>query len=155
MLGASVIFALSNVGSGPTIWTTLAPAFVATIALVVVCLVIEVVGGTTVDDIVIDRDLSSGLRLGGALLGAALILGRAAGGEWTSWSQTWIDLAQLSRPIWPLAVVAGLVHRWLRPTPSNPQPLLLVYGVIPTMVLLAAGVVVVGLTPNGFEPSQW
>src|SRR5262249_45760234 len=29
ILGAGVIFALSNVGSGPTIWTTLAPASVA------------------------------------------------------------------------------------------------------------------------------
>ena len=118
LLGASVIYAFSNVGDGPTIWTTLVPACVGTIALTAVCLAIVIVGGTTTDDITIDCDLASGLRLAGALLSAALILGRAGGGQWTSWTQTWIDWLRYSWPVWPLALLAGVVHRWLRPSPA-------------------------------------
>jgi uncharacterized membrane protein YjfL (UPF0719 family) len=80
VLAVGFIYAFSNVGSGPTIWTTIAPAFVASLALGAVCLVIELVGRTVADNITIDRDVASGFRLAGALVGSALILGRAAGG---------------------------------------------------------------------------
>jgi uncharacterized membrane protein YjfL (UPF0719 family) len=155
LLGVSVVYALSNVGAGPTIWTTLAPACVGTIALIVAYLIIAIVGGTTTDDITIDCDLASGLRLAGALLSAALILGRAGGGQWTSWTQTWIDLLRYSWPVWPLALLAGVVHRWLRPSPPCPRPNEFVCGVAPALIYLLFGVVAVGLTPHGFEPSKW
>jgi hypothetical protein len=155
LLGLSVIYAFSNVGAGPTIWTTLAPACAGTIALVAMCLAIVIVGGTTIDDITIDCDLASGLRLAGALLGAALILGRASGGQWTSWSQTWIDFLRYSWPAWLLALVVGVLHSLLRPTPANPRPNALVWGIVPALGYLLFGVVVVGLTPRGFEPSKW
>ena len=155
LLGAAVIYAFSNVGGGPTIWTTILPAFVATIAFGAACLLIQIPGGTITDDITIDRDLASGLRLAGALLSAALILGRAAGGQWTSWSQTWVDLLRYCWPVWPLALLAGVVHRWLRPTPARPRPNELVCGVVPALGYLLVGVIAVGLTPHGYEPSKW
>jgi uncharacterized membrane protein YjfL (UPF0719 family) len=155
LLGVSVVYALSNVSAGPTIWTTLVPACVGTISLMAVYLIIAIVGGTTIDDITIDCDLASGLRLAGALLSAALILGRAGGGQWTSWTQTGIDLLRYSWPVWPLALLAGVVHRWLRPSPARPRADAFAGGLVPALGYLLFGVVAVGLTPHGFEPSKW
>jgi hypothetical protein len=155
LIGTAIVYACSNIGGGPTIWTTLVPAAAATVAYSAACVLIELVGGATIDDITIDRDLASGLRLAGALFSAAWILGRAAGGQWSSWEQTWIDLIRFSWPVWPLAVIAGLVHRRLRPTPSRPRPNVLTCGVVPALGYVVAGAIAVGLTPHGFEPLQW
>jgi hypothetical protein len=155
LLGASIIYAFSNIGGGPTIWTTIAPASVATAAFGAACLLIQMSGGTTTDDITIDRDLASGLRLAGTLLSAGLILGRAAAGQWTSWSQTWVDLLRYSWPVWPLALLAGVVHRWFRPTPDDPRPNELVFGVVPALGYLLVGMIAVGLAQHGYEPWKW
>jgi hypothetical protein len=153
LLGTAIIYALSNVGGGPTIWTTLAG--MATVVFAAAFIAIALLGGTTIDDIAIDRDLASGLRLAGALLGTALILGRAAGGQWNSWSQTWEDFLRLSWSVLPLTFVAGSVHRILRPTPARPRPDALVCGVVPASIFLVAAVIVLKLAPHGFEPSKW
>jgi len=155
LLGTAIIYALSNVGGGPTIWTTLGPACIATIVFAAVFIAITQLGGTTIDDITIDRDLASGLRFAGALLGTALILGRAAGGQWNSWSQTWEDFLRLSWPVLPLVLVAASVHRILRPTPARPRPDALVCGGVPASIFLVAAVIVLKLAPHGFEPSKW
>jgi uncharacterized membrane protein YjfL (UPF0719 family) len=141
--GVGIVYALANVGTGTTIWTTLVPAFVATVALLLMPMLIELTGGAVADAVTTDRDVASGLRLGGAVLGCSIILGRAAAGDWTSWNQTWNDLAVRGWPAVLIAIAAGVLHRRLRPTAEHPQPGILKFGVVPATFAVAAGFLVV------------
>ena len=141
--GVGIVYALSNVGTGATIWTTLLPGFVATIALFLMYMLVEFTGEAVTDAITIDRDVASGLRLGSAVLGCSIILGHAAAGDWASWNQTWRDLADRGWPAVPIAIAAGGLQRMLRPTAHRPQPGILKFGVVPATLVLAAGFLVV------------
>jgi uncharacterized membrane protein YjfL (UPF0719 family) len=155
MLAVGVIYAFSNVGGGPTIWTTLIPAAIASAALAFLWCLIQLIGSTLSDDITIDRDIAGALRLSGALLGCGLILGRAAGGDWLSWDQTWNDMLYFGWPAVLLAVIAGFVHRSLRPTPARLQLPVMTHGLAWGAVFVLFGIVSVALTPHGFDPSKW
>jgi uncharacterized membrane protein YjfL (UPF0719 family) len=141
--GVGIVYALSNIGTGATIWTTLVPGFVATVALLLMLFLVELTGGAVVDAITIDRDVASGLRMGGAVLGCAIILGHAATGDWTSWYHTWSDLATRGWPAVLIAVAAGVLQRMLGPTAHRPQPGILKFGVVPATLVVAAGFLVV------------
>jgi uncharacterized membrane protein YjfL (UPF0719 family) len=141
--GVGIVYALSNMGTGATIWTTLLPGFVATIALLLMPLLVELTGGSVADAITIDRDVASGLRLGGAALGCSIILGHAAAGDWTSWHHTWSDLANRGWPAVLIAIAAGVLQRMLGPTAHRPQPGILKFGVVPATLVVAAGFLVV------------
>jgi uncharacterized membrane protein YjfL (UPF0719 family) len=137
--GVGIVYALSNIGTGATIWTSLLPAFVATVALLLMPLVIELTGGTVADTITIDRDVASGLRLGGAVFGCSIILGSAAAGDWRSWNDTWSDLAVRGWPALLIAVAAGGLQRMLRPTVHRPEPAIVPFGVVPATIAVATG----------------
>jgi hypothetical protein len=139
LFGVGIVYALANVGTGATIWTTIVPAFAATFALLLVALLIEVTGGSVADAITIDRDVASGLRLGGAVVGCSVILGRAAAGDWISLKQTLTDLANRGWPVVLIALAAGAMQRLLRPTARRPQPDMISCGVVPATLLVAAG----------------
>ena len=141
--GVGIVYALSNMGTGATIWTTLLPGFVATVALLLMPLLVELTGGSVADAITIDRDVASGLRLGGAALGCSIILGHAAAGDWTSWNHTWSDLANRGWPAILIAIAAGVLQRMLGPTAHRPQPGILKFGVVPATLVVAAGLLVV------------
>jgi hypothetical protein len=155
ILGVGLVYAGSNIGAGPSIWTTILPAFVATIALLSMTLLIELSGGSVADDITIDRDVASGLRVAGAVLGCAMILGRAAAGVWVSWEQTWTDFGLHGWPVVILALAAGLLHRKQRPTALRPRPDIVVYGIIPAAIFLVAGFAIVAADRHGLHPSLW
>lgn len=138
-----VVYALSNIGTGATIWTTLLTGFVATVALLLMPFLIELTGGAVADAITIDRDVASGLRLGGALLGCSVILGHAAAGNWTSWNHTWSDLARRGWPAVVIAVGAGALQRMLGPTAHRPQPGILKFGVVPATLFVGSGLLLV------------
>jgi uncharacterized membrane protein YjfL (UPF0719 family) len=143
--GVGIVYALSNIGTGATIWTTLLPAFVATVVLLLMALLVELTGGAVADAITIDRDVASGLRLGGAVLGCSIILGHAAAGDWTSWNHTWSDLANRGWPAVLIAIAAGVLQRMLGPTARRPQPGILEFGVVPATLVVAAGFLVVAI----------
>jgi len=155
LVAASIIYALANVGSGPTIWTTILPAAGGTLLFAFLWLCTLAAGGTIADSIAIDRDLATGIRLGGAFIGSALILGRAAGGNFSDWDHTWIDLLTYGWPAFVLCAAAGIVHRRFTPTPESPHPAALKFGVVPAAIFIAAGFVFVLCTPHGWSPSQW
>jgi uncharacterized membrane protein YjfL (UPF0719 family) len=147
LLGVGIVYALSNVGSGPTIWTTLVPAFAATLALLLMALFIELTGGSVADAITIDRDVASATRLGGAILGCSIVLGYAVAGDWTSWQETWMDLGNRGWPAVLIAVAAGVLHWILKPTARRPIPGVLGFGVVPAMLFVAAGILAVVILP--------
>jgi uncharacterized membrane protein YjfL (UPF0719 family) len=141
--GVGIVYAGSNIGTGATIWTTLLPGFVATVALLSMSLLVELTGGSVADAITIDRDVASGLRLGGAVLGCSIILGHAAAGDWTSWNHTWSDPANRGWPAVLIAIAAGVLQRMLGPTAHRPQPGILKCGVVPATLVVAAGFLIV------------
>jgi uncharacterized membrane protein YjfL (UPF0719 family) len=143
LCGVGIIYALSNIGEGATIWTTLVPGFAATFVLLLMFVLIELTGGAVADAITIDRDVASGLRLGGAVLGCSIILGHSAAGDWTSWNRTWSDLATRGWPALVIAIAAGVLQRMLGPTAHRPQPGILKLGVVPATLVVAAGLLVV------------
>jgi uncharacterized membrane protein YjfL (UPF0719 family) len=78
----AIVFALSNVGGGPTIWTTILPALASSLILVALWLMVELLGGGVAEAIAIDRDAATATRVAGAMIGCSLVLGRAAAGNW-------------------------------------------------------------------------
>jgi hypothetical protein len=89
------------------------------------------------------------------MVACALVLGRAVGGNWISWDQTWSDFIRRGWPALAIAVAAGFMHRRFRPTAEIPRPPVLWAGVIPGAAYLAASLLIVAMTDHGLDPSQW
>jgi uncharacterized membrane protein YjfL (UPF0719 family) len=120
-LGVTLAYSGSNIGNGPTIWTTLIPAFVSTGVLLALWFILEVMGGEW-EAITLDRDVAAGIRLAGFLVCAGAILGRAMAGNWFDWDSTFKEFVKLG---WPAALLVPLmttVNRKYAPTPQEPNP---------------------------------
>ncbi len=154
LLAVSIIYALANVGTGPTIETTLLPAAAGAVALAVAYLIIVNLGGV-VEDITVGRDTGAGIRLAGALAGAALILGRAVGGNFVSWDETWIDLAKYGWPSLALGAMAGRGHQALRSFRADSSSSISLLDMAFAVACIFAGLSAVALTPHGLNPSKW
>jgi len=137
--GAIAIYAWCNVGAGPTIWTTIWPAAVATIVWAVLWSVVEATTHLS-DAIAIDRDPASALRLTGGLLAIGLVLGRGMAGDWTSWDSTFREFVRIGWVALPLAVAIIVLHYVLRPTPSRPRPGAISAGLLPAAILLSLAI---------------
>jgi hypothetical protein len=79
-------------------------------------------GGRVSASIAEERDVASGLRFGGFLLAAGLILGRAVAGNWHSELATLQDFLHDGWPAIPLCIPAVLIERMLRPSRTRPFP---------------------------------
>jgi uncharacterized membrane protein YjfL (UPF0719 family) len=114
IVGHTCCYAGSNVGSGPTIWTTILPAAVASGTLMVLWVAIEIT--TRVSEVVtIDRHLPSGLVLGGFLIASGADLGWAMSGDWQSWQETMVDFAHRAWPAVFFAVAAIIAIQIWKP----------------------------------------
>lgn len=147
LLGCTLCFAGGNVGDGPGWWVVLFSAGLATAALGILWLVFDRVTGIS-DTITVERDRSAGVRLGGLLVAAGLMLGRSVAGDWTSASATVRDFVVAAWPVPVLFAVAAILERRAAPTPDRPAPSPTAVGVLPTaMYVVAAAVHVVRLGP--------
>src|ERR1043165_9310172 len=74
-VAATLTFAAANIGEGPTVWTTIFPALMATTGLFILWLALESMSriSTSVTE---DRDVAAGVRLAGFLISIGLMLGR-------------------------------------------------------------------------------
>jgi hypothetical protein len=108
MLGAALCFAGANVGLGPTIWTTLVPAAMAT-ALWLAVVVAADQWLRSAAPVVMDRDLGAGGRLAVFLVAEGLIFGGAAAGDWVSTLDMELSFARaMPAALAVAAVVVGL-----------------------------------------------
>lgn len=135
MMGIMLAYAGSNIGNGPTIWTTLFPALIAAVALLVLWAILELIGGAR-DAITIEHDLAGGVRLASFLIGAGAILGRAMASDWHGWPDTVQTFIQLGWPTILLALAASALNRTLAPNPRRLYPSVIYCGLIPSAVLL-------------------
>ena len=139
MTGIMLVYAGSNVGNGPTIWTTLLPAFVATLALFVTWGLLESVTDTA-EAITVERDVATGVRLGAFLACAGAVFGRAMAGDFdeqVGYAGTFADFARVAWPVVALVPVMVVLHHVTRPSPSRPSPSVVAAGWIPAAALVA------------------
>ena len=138
----ALCYAGGNVGNGPGWWVVIFSAAIATGALFALWLVFDLLTGLS-DTITVDRDEAAGVRLGGFLVGSALVLGRAVAGDWISAPSTLRDFVTAGWPALLLLAVGAMLERSARPTPARPAPALATFGVLPALAYIAAGVVAV------------
>ncbi len=137
--GSTFCFAFANAGEGPTIWTTIGPAFLATSGLLVLWFAVEATTQLS-ESVSVDRDLASGLRLAGFLLASGLILGRAVAGDWESAENTLADFFRQGWPASLLAAALAVLQRLNHPTPERPRLAPGSGGWLPAGTFLAAAV---------------
>ena len=114
IIGNALCYAGSNIGSGPTIWTTIVPALLAVGTLFFSLLIITWTSGSA-ETIAIERHVPTGLTLAGYSILSGGILAWAASGDWQSWPQTMSDFAFRGWPILILAVGAAMAIRAQKP----------------------------------------
>ena len=133
MLGITLCYAGGNIGDGPGWWVVVFSAGLASVALFAVWMLLEAVAGVS-EAVTVDRDPSAGLRLAGFLIACGLVLGRSVAGDWVSAEATVRDFASAGWPVIGLAIVAAILERVARPTPSAPRPALVPYGLLPALL---------------------
>lgn len=128
-------FAGANIGDGPGWWVVFFSAFLSTGMLTVVFVVWEKLVGSN-DAVTIDRDVATGLRMLGLLVGCGAVFGVSAAGDWHSVEDTTSDFFLTAWPAVPIFLVALVFHGMFRPMPESPRPSVLSCGVVPMLLLL-------------------
>lgn len=135
VLGVTLAYAGSNIGNGPTIWTTLLPAFVATTVLLAFWFILELIEGAY-EAITLDHDVAAGIRLAAFLICVGAILGRAMAGDWFDWDSTFLEFVKLGWPAALLIPAMVMMNRKYAPTPQQPVPESGRCGLTPAVVML-------------------
>lgn len=87
-----------------------------------------------------ERDLASGIRLGGLLLANGLILGRAVAGDWHSKAATLHDFMRDGWPALVLCAAALLVEKLTQPSLRCPFPPYRSHGLVPAFIYLVVAI---------------
>ena len=146
LVGLMLCFAGGNIGNGPGWWVVVYSAGLATIALFVVWIVLQMVTQIS-DTITIGRDAAAGLRLAGFLIGAGLVLGRAVAGDWYGYGETFVDFIRYGWPVLVIALIAIVVEMLVRPTVQRPFGPALTYGMLPGIFYVVLALFVLSIEP--------
>jgi hypothetical protein len=136
LVATAITFAAGNLGEGPSYWENVFSGGLATGGLLGLWLVLEM-GARVSVSIAEERDLASGLRFGGLLLAWALILGRAATGNWHSCTVTAQAFVRDGWIAALLCLIALVIELMLRPSRVRPFPSGFLCGMIPALFYLA------------------
>ena len=139
MLAITLCYGGGNIGDGPGWWVVVFAAGLATLALFVAWLLLEMVSSVS-EVVTVDRDAAAALRLAGFLVACGVILGRSVAGDWVSAEATVRDFAMIAWPVVVLVAVAAIVERVARPTPETPRPSLVPYGVVPAVLYVTGAI---------------
>jgi hypothetical protein len=144
-LATTLVYAAGNIGAGPTIWTTIVPAAIGSLALCLLWFLVET-SSLVSDAITIDGDTASGIRIAGWAIASAIVVGRSVAGDWTGWDSTIEHFIKLG---WPAAALtAGMI--WIqiasRPSPNRPHPSAL-SGLFSALVMVLAAILYVMSLP--------
>lgn len=141
LLAVGTVYAGANIGTGPTIWTTLGPAALGATTLGILWLAAGMIGAGA-EAITVDRDGAAALRMSGLFLATAVILAGAVAGDWVSAPATLRDFASRGWPAVAAAVAAGGIDRLLQPNPRRPRRHVLLAGALPAAFYLLAALLV-------------
>lgn len=109
LIGGIFAFAGANIGDGPGWWVVLFCALLATSAFFLCWWAYESLSDT-IERIVLERELGTGIRLGGFLVTAGVMAGRAVAGDWKGMEPAIWDFVYLAWPLLPYTLGAGLVE---------------------------------------------
>ncbi len=149
LAGLTLCFAGGNIGDGPGWWVVVYAALLSTGTLLVLWVVLDRLTAVS-ESVTVERDVASGMRVGGLLAAAGLILGRAVAGDWVSVLATNADFLQAAWPVLVLLVLAVPCEWLCRPTVEQPQPPWFLCGLPP--VVIYVGSAVAWLVHLGLEP---
>ena len=138
-ISIAIAFAAGNLGEGPSYSENIFSAALSTGALLALWFMLEL-GGRVSCAIAEERDVASGMRLGGLLLCWALILGRAVTGNWHSAAATIHDFVRDGWPALLLCLVALPVELLLQPSRQRPFPACPACGLVPVQCYVAGTV---------------
>ena len=141
LLATTAVFAASNIGTGPTIDTTLGPAALGTAMLVAAWFIHRLLSPAW-EDVAVGRDVAAALRLSAMFLSTALILAPAVAGDWVSTDTTVHDCLRRIAPLLTIVFAAAVVDRFRSPTAQHPRPPLITAGICPSACLIVAAAVV-------------
>lgn len=121
LLGLVLAYSGANIGDGPGWWVVVFCSGLSVGSLLLGWLLLDLVGQPG-EAIVVERDLSAGVRVAGWFIGAGLILGRGAAGNWTTSSAAVHDFAR--HGTWALALtgVATVTEALLNHAPRPDRP---------------------------------
>lgn len=139
LFGATLIYAGGSVGEGPSYSNNFFSAGLGTATLFLLWTLLEV-GWSVSVSIAEERDLASGIRMGGFLLSAGLVLGRAVAGDWHSEEATIRDFVHDGWPAIVLLVIALGIERFARPSRRFPFPNWITRGLLPALFYLAVAI---------------
>ena len=139
MLSLTLCYAGGNIGDGPGWWVVVFAAGLATLALFVVWLLLELFSGVS-DVITVDRDAAAAVRMAGFLIACGMILGRGVAGDWVSTEATVRDFVAVAWPVLLLLTMAVVVERMGRPTKETPRPSVVPFGLVPAASYLLVAV---------------
>ena len=139
VLAITFCFAGANIGDGPHFGVVIYCAAMATGALLVVWLVLEVTSHIS-ETITVERNLSSGVRLAGVLVAAGLMMGRAVAGDWVSVGATVADFRQFILPLSVLLLAAWTMEMVGRPTSCRRHDLSISQGLLPAVCYVGGAV---------------
>jgi len=139
LIGLTLCYAGANIGDGPGWWVVVYSACLSTAAWFALWTVLDRLTGAS-EAVTVERDVASGLRLGGFLAAAGLILGRAVAGDWVSASATTVEFVWQAWPAVGLLVPALLLEWLCRPSAEQPAPLWFVCGLPPLAIYVGVAV---------------
>jgi len=146
LIGLMLCFAGGNIGNGPGWWVVVYSAGLATVGLFILWIGLQVLTQIS-DSVTIGRDAAAGLRLGGFLIAAGLVLGRAVAGDWYGYGETIVDFVRFGWPVLVIAIVAALAELLLRPTVQRPFGPVLTFGLLPASFYVGLALLIVSLEP--------
>jgi hypothetical protein len=120
-VAATCCAAGANIGDGPGFEVVLFCAVLSSGCLFVLWLLVALASGAA-DAITIDRDLGTGVRIGGWLAGTGMVLGACVAGDWISLIVTLKDFAKYSWPAVTFACGFAIFERTISRRPSSRGP---------------------------------
>jgi uncharacterized membrane protein YjfL (UPF0719 family) len=142
MTGVALAYSGGNIGSGPGWWVVVFAGGLAT-ALVFASWVALEITAHVHDRITVDRDAACGWRIGAMLACVGAITGRAAAGDWVSYSATIRDFVVVGWPALALIAVSAVVEAIVAPRPGESPRSAALFGGIPAVAYVVVAIAAV------------
>jgi hypothetical protein len=136
IIAMALVYAGGGIGEGPSYLNNVVPTGLGAAGIILLWLALEA-GARVSISVSEERDVASGLRLGGFLMSIGLIFGRAEAGDWHSDAATVHDFLRDGWPAGLLLVVALFGEWFLRPNKLRPFPSGFLSGLLPALLYLA------------------
>lgn len=141
ILGLTFAYAGGNVGEGPGSWVVMVCVVVSSIGFFGVWMLLE--GFTQISETVtVERDLSGSIRLTSFLIALGLIMGAAVSGDWIDMPDFWIAFFARAWPALAMMLFAVAIEYMARPSERQPNPSVLLFGVLPSIGYLIVAVMI-------------